>query len=178
MKTRLSTAQRFWKHVTFGHGPNACLLWSGAKLPKGYGLFDTGDREHTRVAHRLAYEWIHGPVPEGKQLDHLCRNRACVNPDHLEPVSARENTIRGTSITGRNARKTHCQQGHALVGENLASWHPNRACRTCNIINGRAYRAANREKLIADSRRYRLAHLEELRLADRLRYQRNKLVRV
>lgn len=82
-----------------------------------------------QLAHRLAYEFIRGPIPDGLQLDHLCRVRRCVNPAHLEPVSQRENLIRGEGWAGKNARKTTCNKGHALsvIPNNLGK----RGCLTC-----------------------------------------------
>jgi hypothetical protein len=69
--------------------------------------------------HRYAYEALVGPIPDGKQIDHLCRNRACCNPEHLEPVTIQENIRRGEGPQAINARKTHCIRGHALSGDNL-----------------------------------------------------------
>ncbi|MEU7240240.1 HNH endonuclease signature motif containing protein [Streptomyces sparsogenes] len=83
------------------------------------------------MAHRFAYETLVGPIPEHLQLDHLCRVRHCVNPDHLEPVSSRENTRRGRSQAGINGRKTHCQKGHPFDSANTYVWKGSRACRTC-----------------------------------------------
>lgn len=83
------------------------------------------------MAHKWAYESIVGPVPEGMELDHLCRNRACVNPAHLEAVSRRVNQLRGLSISAKNARKTHCVHGHPLTGENVYEWRGSRYCRAC-----------------------------------------------
>jgi len=80
-----------------------------------------------------------GPIPDGKQLDHLCRNHACVNPSHLEVVSGRENVVRGIGPTAKNAKKTHCVNGHALTPENLYRHSPagGRKCKACAIRNAR-----------------------------------------
>lgn len=85
------------------------------------------------MAHRVAYEMLVGPIPDGMQLDHLCRNRCCVNPEHLEPVTCRENLMRGTGHAARNAAKTHCPQGHPYDDENTGfNKSGGRYCKTCN----------------------------------------------
>lgn len=103
--------------------PNSgCWLWTGYQHPTGYGRLFTGwrlGRKPTTVtAHRLVYELVKGPVPEGLCLDHLCRVRCCVNPDHLEPVTQAENNSRGVSLSALNARKMHCKRGHEFSPEN------------------------------------------------------------
>lgn len=94
--------ERFLAKVTRTPG---CWVWTGATTTAGYGLLKVQYRK--RAAHRLAYEHYIGPIPEGLQVDHLCRVRSCVNPDHLEAVTARENQHRGEQV-GR----THCPSGH------------------------------------------------------------------
>jgi len=86
-----------------------------------------------RQAHRVLYEWTVGPVPAGLELDHLCRVRRCVRPSHLEPVSRRENLLRGVTIPAAHVAKTHCPAGHPYVGANL-ELRPRgyRVCRTCH----------------------------------------------
>jgi hypothetical protein len=84
------------------------------------------------VAHRLVYEELVGPIPEGMELDHLCRNTSCVNPAHLEPVPHRVNVLRGVGPTAENAVKTECVNGHPLTGRNLCiRKEGGRKCRTC-----------------------------------------------
>ena len=85
-------------------------------------------------------------IPDGKELDHLCRNRKCVNPKHLESVTHRENILRGETIMAENARKTHCWRGHPLSGKNL-KLKPNghRQCRACAAMRSRGYKLAKRE---------------------------------
>lgn len=98
-----------------------CLEWTGATDHKGYGRIQRGGRAGgTARPHVIAWELEHGPVPEGLELDHLCDNPPCVNPDHLEPVTHRENMLRGkTNACAQHARKTHCVNGHPLSGDNL-----------------------------------------------------------
>jgi hypothetical protein len=119
-----------------------CWIWTGA-FQGHYGVYyDPGKR--TSSAHRYSYEKFVGPIPVGKHLDHLCRNPACVNPGHLEPVTVRENLHRAhTSWAARNAAKTHCPKGHPLSGDNVYI-HGGRQCRTCKVEWNREYRAAKK----------------------------------
>src|SRR5687768_9248591 len=117
-------------------GPDECWEWPGFRDRDGYGRL-YWPTINTRAAHRVAYELFVGPIPEGLQLDHLCRNRACVNPRHLEPVTQAENARRGAI-----AQKTHCANGHPFDGDNTywrSSGH--RTCRACNRENVRKYSA-------------------------------------
>lgn len=116
---------------------NTCWLWLGGEggAHLRYGGFCTGSRTdgsvRTEYAHRWAYEHYVGPIPEGLQLDHLCRNTICCNPAHLEPVTASENIRRGTSPLAQRAKQTHCIHGHPLAGKNLLMRGNKRECRTC-----------------------------------------------
>ncbi len=129
-------AERFWAKVEKTDG---CWLWTAARQPSGYGRFGVS-LGRTVFAHRLAYEMAHGAIPDGLELDHLCRNRGCVRPDHLEPVTHRENLLRGDGIPGRRARQTHCIHGHPFDAANTAIRRGCRECRACNTERvSRAY---------------------------------------
>ena len=127
----LPTAEeRFWAKVN-RQGPVECWLWIGAKMPNGYGSFGaTAGTKGTVYAHRYAYTLLVGPIPEGLWIDHLCRIRLCVNPAHLEPVTPRENLMRGNGPAAINARKEHCPQGHPYDEANT-EYVISRRCRTC-----------------------------------------------
>jgi DNA-binding XRE family transcriptional regulator len=120
--------ERFWAKVD---ASGDCWEWIAPRTPAGYGQFQL--TSHRRIAaHRFAWEILVGPIPEGLQLDHLCRNPPCVNPDHLEPVTPRENTLRGYGPTARYAKATTCVAGHPLAGDNLYRYPDGeRGCRTC-----------------------------------------------
>lgn len=119
---------RFWSKV---EKTPTCWLWTAAKTRTGYGRFQFEGK--ARLAHRMAYELIRGPIPSGLTLDHLCRVRSCVNPAHLEAVPLRVNLLRGMSFVADNARKTTCPKGHPYEGANLyeRSSRRNRRCRAC-----------------------------------------------
>jgi hypothetical protein len=130
-------------------GENGCLEWTGPLSQFGYALFRT-KRKNFRV-HRWAYERFIGPIPEGKVLDHICRNRKCVNPHHLEPVTLVENLDRGIR-TNQNRDRTYCQHGHEFTPENTYYSGGKRACKTCHYWRQRrkakSYDPA--EELVAD----------------------------
>lgn len=116
----------FGRFVTNSAG---CWVWQGQQNSYGYGLLKVSGRR--RMAHRVAYELRVGPIPDGLYIDHLCRNRTCINPEHLEPVTNGENVKRGEGTHARNSRKTHCKQGHPFAGANLLISGGVRVCRTC-----------------------------------------------
>ena len=134
--------------------PTGCWEHELKAMPSGYRQVQYASIRV--VLHRLVYEQLRGPIPDGLQIDHLCRNRGCCNPDHLEPVTGRVNTLRGETVTAANAAKTHCPQGHAYESENLYVY-PNgsRCCRECRREIQRRYRAQNPEAVRETNRRYR-----------------------
>ncbi len=104
-----------------------CWIWVAQISPKGYGRYWDGEKRIQVQAHRFSYEFFHGPIPSRLQIDHLCRVRECVNPDHLEPVTPFENMRRGQ----HGVLKTHCAQGHLLVEPNLRLVGNRKYCRAC-----------------------------------------------
>lgn len=108
---------------------NGCLIWTGALTADGYGCVRVDGR--AQYTHRVAYELNVGPIPDGHQIDHLCRRRACAEPTHLEAVTQRENVLRGEGPTAINARRTHCIRNHPLAGDNLQRTGAARRCRQC-----------------------------------------------
>src|SRR6266849_5089721 len=108
MTLTIGQQERFWAKV---HKTDTCWEWTGA-LWRGYGYF------RTWIAHRVAYELLVGPIPPEKQVDHLCRNRGCVNPEHMELVTSYENILRGEGPTAANKRKLVCSNGHPFTPEN------------------------------------------------------------
>ena len=132
---------RFWTHVDMGYH----WLWHGMTAGNGYGRVVIDGKN--QAAHRVAYEWLVGPIPDGLELDHLCGVRNCVNPHHLEPVTHKENVARGKTITHYNSEKTHCPRGHELSGDNLvpsALRKGRRDCLTCSRQRAREYRERKR----------------------------------
>ena len=115
-----------------------CWLWTGATSKNGYGQFWYA---HQIGAHRFSYTWFVGPIADGLQLDHICRVRNCVNPDHLEVVTASTNVLRGPN---HNREKTHCKHGHCFDQANtIVLSRGERRCRQCHSLRQRRYNARN-----------------------------------
>lgn len=174
-----SLKERFWSKVS-KNGPipenrpelGPCWQWIGGVNSSGYGQFYIERQPHR--SHIISYRLIVGKVPEGLELDHLCRNRRCVRPTHLEPVTHRVNCLRGISPAAICAQKTECSKGHPFTVENTyVDRLGKRHCRTCRkaankkwvaeisperaeelrAYNAR-YRARNREKIVLYLRKY------------------------
>lgn len=140
---------RFWRCVD---KTETCWLWQGEMGPGGYGrILDSSTRKHY-MAHRYSYELHVGPVPEELCLDHLCRVRNCVRPDHLEAVTMRENVMRGETPARRNYEKTACIHGHPYDETNTSfGTNGRRYCRQCRkrIDHDRWARSQQRKKALA-----------------------------
>lgn len=160
--------KRLWPKVVKHEG--GCWEWTGRLNAGGYGEIKWRGRPY--MVHRAVYELLVGPIPEGLTLDHTCHkreecaggnecpHRRCVNPAHLEPIPLRENVLRGNSLSGLNAAKTHCHLGHELAGENLyVTPSGARACRTCA-------RATAKERRKGEKFRKRRAAYERKRRAE------------
>lgn len=151
---------RFWQKVEKGEG---CWRWLASSQGTGYGQVKAPGRGNVRLAHRVAYELVKGPIPTGLVIDHLCRNRMCVNPDHLEPVTDAVNIQRGESPSMVTQRTGVCKRGHVLAEVGYATWPGARTCRACSRIRNRATR-----------RRRTPAQIARWRQAKRAYYARNR----
>lgn len=140
---------------------DTCWLWKAWVEKNGYGRFWLDGRQHG--AHRIAYELFKGPIPDGLEIDHLCRVKHCVNPEHLEPVTTAENIRRMTRHrTPYQSLRRECPNGHPYE-ENTATRTEGRRCLTCKQEANRAYYERNRELTIERARQWRLANLERAR---------------
>ncbi len=126
---------RFWSKVAVVDA-SRCWWWLGSLSIGGYGKFRVGSQ--VKTAHRLSYEQWYGPIPQGLQIDHLCRVRSCVNPAHLEAVTPRINILRGISPSAIAARATHCPQQHPYSEDNTYYFRggAERVCKICKSQNG------------------------------------------
>jgi hypothetical protein len=142
---------------------SGCLVWDGLLIHNGYGRISIGSKQaaelgvrRTVLVHRLAWEIANGPIPKGMQIDHLCRNRACINVDHLEVVTPSENVRRGDGpalssirmtamVKARAAAVTHCPNGHEYTPENTYTHNGCRTCRICQRIRSTAWKQKQRQ---------------------------------
>lgn len=137
--------------------PDGCWVWLGSKS-SGYGriAWSDGRRMVYSATHRAMWVASRGPIPDGLDLDHLCRNRACCNPDHLEPVTRRVNLLRGVTTPAARAKVTHCPRGHEYTPDNtLTSKRGQRSCKECTYAKNRAYYHRNAERRAAYNREWR-----------------------
>jgi hypothetical protein len=127
-----SESDRFWSKV---NKTDFCWLWTGGCYGKyrKYGSFYVGKGKRSIPAHRWSYQHLVGEIPEGYVIDHLCRNTLCVNPEHLEAITNRENILRGVSSTAMQARQTECKRGHDLSDAHILSGG-RRDCRQCRKL--------------------------------------------
>lgn len=133
--------ERFWAKV---QKTDDCWLWTAGQAGAGYGQFSV--RGTHVYAHRWSYEQAKGAIPEGLVIDHLCRNRLCVRPSHLEAVTQRTNVLRGETLPAQEVALTHCLRGHEFTPENTRITPTGtRACRPCRAAGERARRASLRE---------------------------------
>jgi hypothetical protein len=133
--------------------PSGCWIWMGARNSRGYGLFTpvtVGPRRYTSAAHRYSYSLLVGQIPDGLQIDHLCRVPSCVNPDHLEPVTPLENSRRGR----KGVLYDFCIQGHEMTADNTLHHNTKagqtRRCRRCQVLANRAYRLRKKRSITPD----------------------------
>jgi hypothetical protein len=165
-------AERFWTKV---RKTPTCWIWEGCRNKLGYGLFYVSPGKKAK-AHRFAYETLVGPIPEGKELDHVkargCVGPQCVNPAHLEPVTHRENLMRADSVTARAARAIHCPQGHPYDAAN--TYHApqgGRRCRECARQSSAVARAKRTPEQQAAMRQYLRDYHRRKKAGDEVGYR-------
>jgi hypothetical protein len=134
--------ERFVGHIDLLS--NGCWQWRGSLANGGYGHYSV--RRTIFYAHRFSYWLYKGDIPKGLDLDHLCRNRGCVNPDHLEIVTNKENVLRGTGSSAQYARRDRCKNGHKFDDTNTKLRGRARVCRKCSAIRCRIYKAKKKSK--------------------------------
>jgi len=145
----MRTTKKFWSYV---EKTSTRWVWTGSINSDGYGNLRWINSNCK--AHRVSYEICIGKIPEGFTIDHLCRIRNCVNPEHLEPVPHKVNVLRGFGVAGNYARRGTCSYGHELTPENTRISRGARVCVICKRLRANESSARNREKIRARSRKY------------------------
>jgi hypothetical protein len=143
-----SLEERIWPKVNkngkiMPNMDSACWEWIGSKMSSGYGqiIIKENNKWRPRPAHVIVYEIMVGSIPKGLEPDHLCRNRACVNPSHIEPITHKKNVMRGTSPVVDQVKRTHCPKGHPYDEENTLRRRGKRECYKCGAIRTLAYKS-------------------------------------
>ena len=146
MNSLKSLPTKFWQQVDINFS-SGCWIWTGVHFDSGYARYRNKSLSSSERAHRVVYETLVGPIPNGLVLDHLCEIKDCVNPMHVEPVTDSENLHRsGITNNSINRAKTHCIKGHEFTRENtiIARNGTKRVCRTCQLAAMAAYRERKR----------------------------------
>jgi len=138
-----STERRLLEKIEKQKGSD-CWFFTGSKLPSGYGILWNGVRPIG--AHRISFQLYRGEITDGMEIDHICNNRSCVNPEHLQLLTHKENMRKSSALMGINARKTHCKRDHELSGDNLhITPRGARQCKECMRMHARNAKARKRD---------------------------------
>jgi hypothetical protein len=149
--------ERFWEKVVRDID-TGCWEWTGCRMWNGYGIIHGIVGNSYIYCHRLAYELCIGPIPNGLTVDHLCKNRGCVNPSHLDPVTFKENVLRGDSPSAVGARSTHCKNGHLLQLSPFRSLRGSRYCPICKKESEKKWRQENGDHFNSYNRSWYASH--------------------
>ena len=168
MEVKQKDIDRFWSKV---EKTDSCWNWKGAIRCDGYGKFKINRK--TSYAHRFSYELSGGNIPSTLQLDHLCRNRACVNPEHLETVTGKENMARGSRKT-----KKYCPRGHEYNAENTYIYKDERSCRVCHRLLAHRRLELYRDDINQKKRLYYSRNKNHINQQKRERRKQQKLARI
>jgi hypothetical protein len=137
---------------------NGCWVWQGGRWGNDREYGQMKFRGRSTGAHRAFYTLFRGEIAHGLVIDHMCRNTLCVNPDHLRPITNRENILCGVSIVAKQALQTHCKRGHEFTPDNIMKNDTGRVCRQCNVDRAKAWREKHPEYMrnynVANWRKY------------------------